>query len=116
MPGSHEYGPCAEVDEAGREFHYRVKAVTIGERGSQFLIFELDPGSDRLREALQKARDQGLVFERNRTTQVAAAGDVRLVALEIQALVNQLPADADLLDALSAKCEVLIQAANAIAG
>jgi hypothetical protein len=116
VPGSREYGPCAEVDEEGREFHYRVKAVTIGERGSQFLIFELDPGSDRLREALQKARDQALLLERNRATQVAAAADVRLVALEIQQLAKQLPLDADLFDALGAKCKLLIQAAGAITG
>jgi hypothetical protein len=114
VPGLREYGPCAEVDEAGREFHYRVKALTIGGPGSQFLVFELDPGSDRLRDALQKARDQVLVAERNRAAQLAAAGDVRLAALEIQQLLEQLPG-AGLADALRAKCEVLIRAAETIA-
>jgi hypothetical protein len=116
VPGSREYGPCVEVDEAGREFHYRVKALTIGEFGSQFLVFELDPGSDRLRDALQKARDQALVLERNRAAQLAAAGNVRLAGLEIQKLLKQLPAGAGLAGALRAKCEVLMQAAKTITG
>jgi hypothetical protein len=57
--GSREWGPCAEVNELGREFHYRVLAVS-GEAG-QFLVFQLDPGADRMREVLQKVREQALV-------------------------------------------------------
>lgn len=116
--GSREYGPCAERDETGQEFHYRVRAVTAGESGSQFLIFELDPGSDRLREALQHARDQALLLERHRASQ-GAAEDIRLAAHEIQQLLKQLPAAGAhqaLIDALHAKCDLVMRTADTIAG
>jgi hypothetical protein len=56
--GVREWGPSVEVNEVGREFHYRVLAVTVDD--SQFLLFQLDPGSDRMREVLQKVREQAL--------------------------------------------------------
>ena len=57
--GSREWGPCVELNEVGREFHYRVLAVTA--EAGQFLVFQLDSGADRLREVLQKVRQQALV-------------------------------------------------------
>ena len=118
VPGSREYGPCAERDETGREFHYMVRSLTIGEGGSQFLIFELDPGSDRLREALQKARDQALVLEQQRVTQRAAAADIQQAAREIQQLLQQLPAadaQARVVQAVNEQCAVLMQHAETMA-
>ena len=48
-----------ELNEVGREFHYRVLAVTA--EAGQFLVFQLDSGADRMREVLQKVRQQALV-------------------------------------------------------
>ncbi len=112
--GSREFGPCAEVDESGREFHYRVRALTVPDGGSQFLIFELDPGSDRLRDVLQKAREQMLALEQDRATQSRAAAEVRLAGSEILQLLTQLSASgtneaqAALINQARAWCEALI--------
>jgi hypothetical protein len=57
-PGRQNWGPAAETDEHGREFHYMISALTI--EGRQYLLFQLDRASERLREALQIARDQQL--------------------------------------------------------
>ena len=56
--GSREWGPSAAVNDVGREFYYRVLAVNA--EGGQFLVFQLDPGADRMREVLQKVREQAL--------------------------------------------------------
>ena len=56
--GVRQWGPCVDVNEAGGEFHYQVKAVTVGERG--YLVFELDQGAERMREVLQKVRSEAL--------------------------------------------------------
>jgi hypothetical protein len=57
--GSREWGPCAEVNEVGREFHYRVLAVNA--ESGQFLVFQIDPGAERMREVLQKVREHALI-------------------------------------------------------
>jgi hypothetical protein len=59
--GLHEWGPCAEVDERGREFHYRVKALRVNTRA--YLVFHVDEGAERLRQVLQKVRSDALVEE-----------------------------------------------------
>ena len=56
-----EWGPCAETDEAGHEFHYSVIALTVSER--KVLLFQLDTHSDRMRHMLQKVREQALAME-----------------------------------------------------
>jgi len=56
-----EWGPSAETDEAGHEFHYMVTALTLS--GRNVLIFSLDTASDRMRQVLQKVREQGLATE-----------------------------------------------------
>ena len=56
-----EWGPSAETDEAGHEFHYIVTALTLS--GRNVLIFSLDAASDRMRQVLQKVRDQALAAE-----------------------------------------------------
>jgi hypothetical protein len=60
-PGRREWGPVAEVDQSGEEFHYKVSAVTTDD--AQFLIFELDRGSDEMRNVLQKVRGDMLAAE-----------------------------------------------------
>jgi hypothetical protein len=59
--GLQEWGPCAEVNEQGEEFHYRVKALRV--QAGAYLVFQLDEGAERLREVLQKVRADAL--ERN---------------------------------------------------
>jgi hypothetical protein len=56
--GSREWGPCAEVDDSGVEFHYLVKAFRIDTRA--YLVFQVDEGADRLRQVLQKVRSDAL--------------------------------------------------------
>ncbi|HYT69419.1 MAG TPA: hypothetical protein VEL51_23575 [Vicinamibacterales bacterium] len=119
VSGSREYGPCAELDETGREFHYRVRALTTGEQGSQFLVFELDPGSDHLRDALQKAREQALVAERDHAAQREAVADIRKAVLELMQLLKQLPTtgpQGELTRTLAAKCTVVLRSTDPMAG
>ena len=59
--GRREWGPVAEVDESGSEFHYKVTAV--GSDARQLLVFQLDLGADQVREVLQKVRTDMLVAE-----------------------------------------------------
>lgn len=59
--GRLEWGPVAEVDESGSEFHYRV--IAINAAGNRFLVFQLDLGADQVREVLQKVRTDMLAAE-----------------------------------------------------
>ena len=59
--GRREWGPVAEVDESGSEFHYRVTALNSAR--SQFLVFQLDLGADQVREVLQKVPTEMLATE-----------------------------------------------------
>ncbi len=52
------WGPCAEVDPEGREFHFTVSALSLPDR--KFLVFELDRSAEPMRALLQKAREQAL--------------------------------------------------------
>jgi hypothetical protein len=111
--GAEEWGPCAEVDDTGREFHYKVLAVTAG--GAQFLLFELDTASDRIREVLQKARDKALGNSDADPAAVAAAErDVRRAGSEMRDLLRRLaataptPAQRALIEELSGKCDLLV--------
>ncbi|HEY7056831.1 MAG TPA: hypothetical protein VH458_09915 [Vicinamibacterales bacterium] len=61
LVGSREWGPCADEDEKGREFHYKVLAVTAS--GRHFLVFQLDQAADRMREVLQQVRERALATE-----------------------------------------------------
>lgn len=118
-PGARDYGPCAEVDPQGHEFHYRVRALTARDSGRQFLIFELDPGSDRLRYALQTAREQMLAAEKGRAAQRAAVSEMRAIALEMMQLLNPMPSstpDKELTRVLSTKCSALMRVADSILG
>jgi hypothetical protein len=56
--GLRTWGPCVEIDEDGNEFHYVVKAVTIGVHS--FLVFQLDEAAEQLRAVLQQVRSKAL--------------------------------------------------------
>ena len=56
------WGPCAEVDAEGREFHFTVSALSLPDR--KFLVFELDRHAEPMRALLQKAREQALTHSR----------------------------------------------------
>jgi len=56
--GVRSWGPCAEVDADGKEFHYLVKAVTVGPRS--YLLFQADESVEQLRAVLQTVRSDAL--------------------------------------------------------
>lgn len=56
--GVRQWGPCAEIAEDGREFHYLVKALNVGPRS--YLVFQLDDSAERMRDVLQKVRSDAL--------------------------------------------------------
>jgi hypothetical protein len=64
--GTQDWGPCAETGTEGQEFHYLVTAVAA--EGRQYLVFHIDRNADRLREILQKVRDDDLDDARDRRT------------------------------------------------
>ena len=61
--GLHQWGPCAENDGNGREFHYLVKAIRVKTRA--YLVFQVDEGAERLRNVLQKVRSEALADQQN---------------------------------------------------
>jgi len=114
-PAQREWGPCAEVDASGREFHYTVTALTLRER--HYLVFQLDTGSDRLREVLQRVREQALVADSEPGAGSAAAAarqEFRRTAEEMRELLKRLIGSdlagrqAELAKALAARCDDLV--------
>jgi hypothetical protein len=112
--GPKDFGPCAEVDEAGREFHYTVTAVSAA--GKQYLLFQLDPAADRLREVLQKARELSLRVDgdgRARSAFTILHKEAAAAADEIRELTGRLrrgqpsPADQPILQEIAACCDRL---------
>jgi hypothetical protein len=120
--GTREWGPCAEVNEVGREFHYRVMAVQAD--AGQFLVFQLDPGSDRMREVLQKVRDQALASPAStaQATLTRVRHVVRLTSGRIQDQLRPLLATGlrdpqfELWKKISALCDELTTTVDALAG
>ena len=86
--GVQEWGPCADVDAEGREFHYKV--IGIQTEGRQFLVFRLDRESDRMREVLQKVRDNALADERQARGLVALASLARRTTADMHELLTRL--------------------------
>jgi hypothetical protein len=115
-----EWGPCAEPDESGREFHYRVVAVSLP--GRQFLLFRLDPESDRMREVLQSVRSQALtesVDAGGRSALVEVQREVRKARVNIHERVLQLLGRAtstqlEALREISASCDKLADRVDAL--
>jgi hypothetical protein len=89
--GRREWGPSVEVNDVGREFHYRIAAVTTP-AGEQYLVFQLDPGSERLRDTLQTVRQRALEAEMSGVPSPAAAvrSEVRQKGEEIHELLRRL--------------------------
>jgi hypothetical protein len=110
-PGSREWGPCAEVDSGGAEFHYKVIAQTLANR--QLLLFQLDTESDHMREVLSVVRTQSLREEQSRGARGMTAMDIRLIREEIQRILGKLlgsgvnESQTDLLQKLSTRCDEL---------
>jgi len=106
--GTEEFGPCAEVDPSGKEFHYKVLAVTADAR--QYLVFQLDPGTDRMRVVLQKVRNEALSAERDSASHEAVVATMRATNQEIKDLLRTLvlseltPEQRESINSLAAKC------------
>jgi hypothetical protein len=118
-----DWGPCAEVDASGREFHYIVSALRVGARS--YLVFQLDTGSDRLREVLQKVREDELKGEtalRARAVLSTVQKEVRERGEEIHEQLRRLlgtaPTDEQfrIWEGLSAKCDELMSRVDKLAG
>lgn len=113
--GRQNWGPAAETDERGREFHYMVSALTVD--GRQYLLFHLDRASDRLREVLQLARDRKLQEDRDRHGRTLAVNGIRERSDELVNVLGRLttgpqaPGQRELFEQLSAACEALVAAA-----
>ena len=120
--GLREWGPCVEMNDVGREFHYRVLAVTAGR--SQFLLFQLDPGSDRMRDVLQKVREQALVDPASgtRATLAHVQHEVRTTTDRMQEALRPLlgsgqkDAQFQLWTTLSGLCDDLVRRVDAFTG
>jgi len=108
VQGSNDFGPCAADDESGAEFHYKVTALSA--EGSQYLVFQLDPGADRMREVLQKIRNEGLSAERDASSHEAVATELRTINKDIKDLLrllltsNPTPEQTERLNTLAALC------------
>jgi hypothetical protein len=121
-PGSREWGPCVEVNDVGREFHYRVLAVTVDH--SQFLLFQLDPGSDRMREVLQRVREQALTNPASdaQATLSKVQQEVRRTSDRVHELLRPLlgsglrDAQFELWKTLSTICDDLVHEVDALVG
>lgn len=106
--GTEEFGPCAEVDAAGKEFHYKVLALATGT--GQYLVFQLDPGTDTMRVVLQKVRNEALSAERDAASHEAIVAEMRTTNQEIKDLLRTLvvseltPEQREAINSLAAKC------------
>jgi hypothetical protein len=120
--GRSEWGPCAEVDATGREFHYIVSALVVGD--ASYLVFQLDPGADRLRDVLQKVREDELKGEttlRARATLSLVQKEVRERGEEIHEQLRRLLGTAPtaeqfrIWEGLSARCDELMDRVDKLA-
>src|SRR5829696_2956040 len=116
LPGTRQWGPCAEVNERGEEYHYMVSALLADD--GQYLVFQLDPGADRLREVLQKVRSEALSAERDSASFAAIVAEMRGINKGVKELLGQLvvsdltPQQLELVNALAAKCVALMGGAS----
>ncbi|MFN7913894.1 MAG: hypothetical protein U0Q55_01045 [Vicinamibacterales bacterium] len=85
--GRADWGPVAEVDEQGREYHYIVTALTVGT--NQYLVFQLDAGAERMREVLQKVRSEALSAEQDQASHRAASAELHKTTNEMKHLLAQ---------------------------
>jgi hypothetical protein len=117
--GAQDWGPCADVDEHGKEFHYKVTAVQAEER--QYLIFQLDRDSDRMREVLQKVRDKALAEGTRAKRTTAAASEARRTGTDLYDLLGRLRATGlsqaqnDIVAELTDVCDELLMSIQRVA-
>ena len=118
VAGSRQWGPCAEVNESGEEYHYLVSAL-LTEDG-QYLVFQIDPGADRMRDLLQKVRSEALSAERDSASFAAIVAEMRRTNKDVRELLQQLvvsdltPRQLELVNALAAKCVALMGGASSL--
>jgi hypothetical protein len=111
-PGLAEWGPCAEVDEQGHEYHYSVTAIV--DRSGEYLVFQIDRGADRMREVLQKVRSEALSAETDAASYRAVAARLGRTNQELKELLKELvqadltPAQLSVVNKLSTKCIALM--------
>ncbi len=117
--GAQDWGPCAEVDDHGKEFHYKVTAVQAEER--QYLTFQLDRDSDRMREMLQKVRDKALAEGTRAKRTTAAASEARRTGTDLYDLLGRLRATGlsqaqnDIVAELTDVCDELLMSVERVA-
>jgi hypothetical protein len=120
--GRADFGPAAEVDASGREFHYIVSALVVGK--TSILVFQLDTGSDRLREVLQKVRDNELGRETTLRARAALSSVQREVRErgeemheQLRRLLGTAPNDEQfkIWQGLSAQCDELMARVDKLA-
>jgi hypothetical protein len=119
-PMLREWGPCAELDEVGQEFHYKVTAVTMAPK--HYLIFQLDPGSDRMQKMLQKVRNDALASEQRASADAAfaiAMEEVKIAAEQVRDVLRSFSpaaaasADVEQRTKLAATCDELLRRVDA---
>jgi hypothetical protein len=88
-PGRTDWGPVAEVDADGHEYHYTVTALTTTVSG-QYLVFQLDAGAERMRDVLQKVRSEALSAEQDQASHRAVAAELHRLNADVKALLGQL--------------------------
>jgi hypothetical protein len=118
--GRREWGPVAEVDESGSEFHYKV--IAIGGPSAQFLVFQLDLSADQVREVLRKVRTGMLASEQragsDARTRKTHLGELRRAAdsfgTVLRGLRKQSAASEQQLETLTATGDELLQAIDDI--
>ena len=119
VPGVQDWGPAAELDEHGKEFHYKVMAVQAEER--QYLVFQLDRGSERMRETLQKVREKALAEGTRAKRTTAAASEARRTGTDLYDLLGRLRATGlsqaqnDIVAELTDVCDELLMSIDRVA-
>ncbi len=114
--GTVEWGPCAEVDDDGREYHYLVTAIAAGT--SHYLVFQQDKGAERLREVLQKIRSQALTAEQDGIAYDAVVSEMLRTNTAVKALLKQLllsglnPTQLELMNQLANRSVALMAGAS----
>ena len=114
--GAVDYGPCAEVDENGKEYHYLVTAVSGP--SSQYLVFQIDRGADRMRSVLQKLRSEALSAAQDGVAYQAVIADLRHTNQEVKELLRQLllaglnPTQLEMVNQLASRCVNLMAGAT----
>jgi hypothetical protein len=119
-PGLREWGPVAEVDASGAEFHYKVAAVVTAD--ARFLVFELDKASEQVRRVMQTVRTRQLEVEQTGEWSAARQAErraLRLAAHDLQEALERFrqtgsdAASAEITAELSARGEALLKAVHA---